>query len=376
MGGLTPAPKLRPFTSNAAVFQAWHSTFAKSHRPTTIQRYSTEIQTFMRAWDPVLVTTVPRHDIVRYIGEYEKVCCNYRPAPFNSSKERCAAGLDIKQCPLLTGKGTCPKYQGRPFTTTQSHLQTVNNLYDFLQAQGYLENNPAESAIKHWLETNSHAKVRHEARCFTDEELRRLIRAEKRPNVRFLFVLLAKSLVRIEEALSLTIDPRYFNLDEGWILIPQLGGKRSKSKGNHLIIIDDELRDYFVGYLKWRKSRAKPSAGNHLILNAYGRPATIKQYREIKMRWFDRAMLEVGINQPGRPRHENAGPHTFRHWGTQKMKDNRCDREMLELFRGCRLHGNMDVYLHMRIETPVQVGDKKRVEALRAEYLRYGPRIF
>lgn len=361
----------RRFTSNAEVFEAWHEHNQVRLRPITLRNYGYEIQKFMESWGNVLVTQIAASDFRNYLGQFSNVCQNLTRRNKAYGREQgdlkepwCAANMDLAGC-----GAACPKYGPMNVTAVMKHLNAVNTLYDFMVYSEIVDYNFVRDIRRVWIKGNSHRAKKTPKRVPTKEEVERLINKSPYLYRRVIYLLMAKTGLRISEVVHLSINPEFYRPRDGWIKIPEFGGKR---RGSRIVIVDAQLLSYLVKYERWRerklarlgKINSSIMETDRLFINHQGRPFQMKHGNSTfnrHMIWPD--AVRSDIMTEGAPRADRLTTHGFRHFFSDYMKKQRIGDFWWNTLRGDIPKGNERTYVHLGIED------------IRKVYLEYAPQF-
>lgn len=352
----------RRFQSNEQLFHAWERHEATRLRPVTRQHYAYEVQLFLDAWAPTLVTDIKAIDVRQYIRQFGERCQFFRRHSIQATQgPSCAKGQDLTRC----GPASCPLYNPLLAQTVEKHLQALTRLYDFLVHEEQLPFNFVRDVKRSWKGENRHRFRQTAPFVPTTEEVTRLINGTQPPNHKVIYAILAKTGIRIGEMLRLQLDPDHMNLDQGWMKIPEFPGKR---RGNRILIVDPELRSILRRYLEWRDRKvAKDEAGqpvtNRILVTAAGRPYKDGHETSIVVHMFRPDAIRLGICRAGADRPNRLNPHGLRHYFSNEIKRNEIDPYWWNVLRGDIPKGNEKRYIHPELAQ------------VKAKYLQYAPTL-
>ncbi len=356
----------RPFVDNGEAVDAWDDWARKRLKERTREQYGSQIQLFLDAFGDILVTDLGVDDVRHYLDKYEAHgCTHFKPARLSNQQDRCAASCPLETCPVLHAYGVCVKQQPREPGTTLHHLNALHHFFRFLKAQRQIPENPIPDIRREWQAENAHRMRPRAQRTYSKLEVKAMLRAGLPPYVKFLFVLLLKTGLRISEALALRTDPDLLNVSEGWLRVPCIGEKRCGGQTpctgtkNHFVVIDAELDFHLRKYLRWRKNQLKTIGDTTQLL--VGPLTRTPSYNTVYRHWAKPAMAKLGIQIEGTATQRVF--HAFRHTFTTTIRSNGCDDGWTEVLRGCSPPGNLATYHHPSVE------DIQRV------YAQWGPRL-
>ncbi len=349
MAQITDENPAAPLTTNEEIWACWRDYHATRLQPITHQHYGYEIQAFLSAWPGVLVSKLAARDLWAYIGIYSQRCRHFRRQGFPIKN---GAACDKKQDLTKCGKDSCTFYEAVLFHTVDKHLQAIVSLYDVLVRKEALSYNFVRDVKRAWVKENQHLKRKPPKRVLTKAEINLLVHRSHRLNRKILYAILAKTGVRIREALLLRCDAEHMNLAEGWLKVPYYKGKR---RGNRILIIDDELRAILVAYLEWRErwvrrdAQGKPTH-DRLIISHRGIGFDPDQEMVVLAKVVRPDCVRLKIMKGDEPRHNRITPHSFRHFFSDEIKRNGIDPYWWNVLRGDVPRGNEQTYVHPSLE--------------------------
>lgn len=314
--------------------EAWLAYESTILRPTTLKGYENQVTLFINAWPDDEVWTLNAPDIWRYIELHQTKCGSYIPRALATGRAGCKKGLQPSNC-----NPDCPGYKAIGYGTMERHLNAIVRFYDYLLQNEIIHHNPIRDVRRRWANRNRHRRPEPSAQVASMEQVQALTDPRTPIQRRTLYATLAKTGLRISEAISLRIDPQLFNLDEGWMKIPDFGGKR---KGNRTIIIDKELRLILEKYLSWRKQLMSDysDAHDYLFITQQGNPLNPNDTQAYNRRWLKPDLKQLAPNTPP------ITLHAFRHYFSNHIKRAGIDSYWFHVLRGDKAQGTEAVYIH------------------------------
>jgi integrase len=235
------------FKDNETILLTWASEFEHRLRPSTLRAYAYEIRRFMETWGEVLVTSISGSQFRAYLRRFERLCKHLtrRNPPFGESREQhprwCLKDLPLAQC------GTaCPGYDPVSRDVIIHHLDALNCLFQYLGELEVVRNNWPREIRKSLANGRHRDKWSRAKHNLTRMEVQRLLNLAPHRQRRTIYAILAKTGIRYSELVHLTIDPSHYNPGEGWIRVPEFGGKRL---GNRLLVVDAILATILTHYM-------------------------------------------------------------------------------------------------------------------------------
>lgn len=362
--------ELQRFKSNDQILEAWARNAATRLADATLGHRRIEIRRFLEQWGTTLVTELSVVELRTYIEVYAGGCRNYRrggmtPPGRPVVGDRCTKDLDLAGCSFK-----CLGYEPVTAGTTDSHLQAIKDLYDYLVDLELLEFNLMEQAKRSWKRKNRHrlnrdAKKRHLNR----DELLALYRETTQWDLKISEAIGCKCGPRASEIARLRVDLPWMDPDLKWMRVPPAGGNNGKRKGNDLLVIDNELRRVLEPYLAWRKTKLERVHGdtgayNELVITYRGTPLPRTRAAEALDRKLEPLAIRLGLQRPDAERHEKVTSHCFRRFFSDALMQNGLYGTPLEVLRGDRPK-NQNEYRYGNFND----------ERIRALYEEYAPVI-
>lgn len=373
---LQQAAEAKPevLTSNKAIEDRWKASLAFDGRAQrTKDAYQRAVRLFLASWGEVLASKLTGPDIQAYLDRLV-IKCKFLcpPQSKDPSNALCHRGRPLATCPLLTGKtsgefSACSDYKPLDPNTVLARMHGVSALFNWLTDLGYIAFNPVERVLARYGKQHARElqarKESPQRRPLAREEVCLLI--ERSPiHLAALWAFLAKTGTRIHEAVKARITPELFDLIAGEIKVPRGGIQGNKRVGNHLLVVDDELRAILQTYLVWRAHKATLGhAEDYLFLNGAGRPWNPKCFQKLVNASLARQARRLGLTREGRKGiGEAITTHCFRGFFTTTCLDNDCPINWMLIMRGDRQPGALSSYNDFR-------------RNLRAKYELYAPKL-
>lgn len=352
-----------PWTSNEQIWREWSDRIERRGKPNTQRNLRVGTRPLFRMFDPVLVTDLNEDDMATFVATIEKKCSRL----LNGAKPKCrrSRDFDINACPFVTGNpvDTCPGYKPLQIGGTWAYICAINRLYDWLLVIGRVKMNPMlpvfhDFRSKHAAEFDDLVN-NPRRRALTLDDVRTLVLGSP-PNHAIGYLLAAKCYLRIHEVLLLTFDPRYCNIDEGWMIIPPAPpGEPRKRKGNSLIILDAEAR----AWLRWYRDTwwsAKVKRDEHgvpltqeVMLTTFGMPWGANAEGNFCQGALHKDAERLGLmTGQEEAREQRINTHCFRAFATTWSRDRKIPDVDLALVRGDKIPGAVGRYDHYRPRLP------------------------
>ncbi len=161
-----------------------------------------------------------------------------------------------------------------------------------------------------------------------------------------LMLLVYKTGMRRSELYNLTIDEDVIEMDNNKINIKE----RKGGKKGLYVFFDDECKNYLQAYLKIRKPKNPQEKA--LFLDSFGRKVSTPE------------TLASIVNDAAKASgYENVTLHSFRHFFTSHLNQNRCHPDIIRILRGDSEKSMVDYYTHWT------------EEQIKAEYLKCIPNL-
>lgn len=339
------------FRTKDEAFEAWIPVLISTLAATSARRYQIQASRFLRAWvdEP---WELEKEDIWRYIHEFSQGCSFFRTNVGKSQTKGCMKDLDLVGCSTK-----CRSYEPVRVQTVEAHLQAVSAFYRFLEQRNMVQVNVVEAIKRDWSRQMKHRRRSSARRIPTVDEIQILLKRSL-PQRAAVYAVMAKTGVRISEALALKVDSVHFE-PQKWFVLPQFYGKR---RGNRKLPIDAELWRLLEPYLEWRSEVMAANGEVHdmLFVKANGQAFSLGfdpsgYFSKCIKADQERLGLSDGSN------HFTA--HAFRHFFSDELVRNGCSDFFWHLLRGDVPRNNRDVYLH-----PTD-------DELRRHYLAHAPRL-
>ncbi len=279
----------------------------------------------------------------------------------------CWAKQDIAQCPLLLGAkpenyaNQCAGYQCLEPSAVLSYIGKLKGFYIWLVDQKAIPYTPVDAVFRRYKKRHSawfhKRRMRPQRRDWNMEIAKTLIQGV--PIQRgIMYALGAKCFLRLHEVVQLNVDPRFMNLEQGWMDIPsewEYGGKRL---GNSRIIIDDELRGLLIRYLDFREERIKRGADgkpltDKLVVTTFGHAWDPDSFRSAIRLQLRKDLVRLGL-MTGKEtkREQRLNFHGLRALATTAARDNGAPDSALQVMRGDKAVGSIDRYDSFQARLP------------------------
>jgi integrase/recombinase XerD len=232
--------------------------------------------------------------------------------------------------------------------TLKGYMSAVSSFYDFLIFEKEIQVNPVLPFRKRYLDRiKYHPEIRQ---LIGIEEMQDLVSSTRNIQERALIMVLAKTGIRRGEL----HDLRESDLDfvRKIIRVPQKA-KRS----NNIAFMDDELESALKEFLIWRQGKAKT---DWLWISTKGG----RIHKDAPGMILADLGRKLHLHQDNGPLDRKLTPHCFRHFFTSHLLRASMNPEYIKFLRGDS----------MRLES-WQIYNRIDLELVRAEYLRYIPKI-
>jgi integrase len=356
------AMRTGPPPSNDAIVAAWAANLKATKAQATHRNYTQRVHVFLGALGDEPLVKCDWDYMDSYVEDIlihgERGCSMYVARGLRQAAPHCRLGLALEGCRL-----DCPQRVPVDRGTIEAHLDALASLFGYIHQKRWISANVAAEYRKFWKHQNKFAQAKPAMRRFTVEEVERLLRLTRQPNRRTAFAIMALLGVRIEEAQRLRADPKHFNLDEGWIIVPFRPGQ--KRRGEDKLWMIEELQAWLHVYMQWRDrhiQRLPDGAPAHegLLITARGHHWT--NYNTLLDAWHEQ-LERVGILQGDEDATSTLVPHDLRHWMTTELENAGAGDYLKALFRGDKRAVISDEYTHLTDE------QKRR------KFLQYAPRV-
>lgn len=336
--------------------------------------YPVDIQVFIDSWGDHDVTRLGELDIENWVVRISSKCAKLQ----RGKQPICWAKQEIARCPLLTGakadqyRNLCPGYQELQPSAVLSYLRSLKAWYIWMVDQRAIQFSPVDPVFRRYKRRHRawfiKRRMRPDSKDWHMEDVKRLIEAS--PIQRgIMYALAAKCFLREHEVVNLTVDPRYFNLDEGWAEIPPDDSYGAKRTGNNRIILDDELQMLLRSrYMPLRQERLKHHADgtpvtDKLVVTTFGLAWHPNSFGGAIRQQMRKDLVHAGLmTGQERSRGERLIFHGLRALATTVTRDNGAPDSALQVMRGDRAVSSVDHYDRFLTRLPEL-------------YRNYGPRI-
>lgn len=351
--------QVRSFKTNQEIAEAWYEDSKIKLRPVTLKHYNYEVRRFCESWGDTLVTELTKMDFWDYMDQYGKLCRSLtrKAKPFTGDVESvdglwCLKKLDMADC-----GSACGKYDPLAVDSVGKHLTAVISLFDFMAKVDLISVNFTRDAVRSWKKENKHRKRVRPKRVLTKMEVELLINKCPYMHRRVFYLLMAKTGVRVSEAISLRMTPELYQPRKGWIKIPEFPGKR---RGNRVLIVDEQLLRYLTAYEIWRerKLRRLGKITDSLFISHRGEPYVDG---DTVNRGIEADALRNKIVEPNAPGQNRLTSHAFRHFFSDFIEKANIATNWWDVLRGDTPKGNRGTYVHLKPDN------------IRSVYLEYAP---
>jgi site-specific recombinase XerD len=232
------------------------------------------------------------------------------------------------------------KTRGLKVASQKRVFSSINAFYNYLVFEEYTIQNPVLSFRRRYL--NSKEFDSESRRLITIQEVLAILE-NTNSILQYAFIMfLAKTGLRIGEALSLTVDD--IDLEEMRIHVP-FKAKRSRN----IAYIDDELKEVLELYIEWRSQGWQRS--DKLFVNSRG--YALK--KELPNKWLAEIGTELKIHNSNGPLHKKITCHCFRHFFTTHLHRAGMNEEFIKWLRGDAINESWQIYNHI---DPEEVRDQ------------------
>lgn len=355
-----PDAPTEPWDTNAKVHDEWHKRIDRRGKPNTKRNLRVFSEPFFRSYESTLITTMNEEDCSRWVTSLEPKCSRL----MNGAEPQCRIKLDIAACPLLTNRTLtdCPGYRPLMVSGVWPYICAVNRLYDWLLELGRVKMNPMLPVMRDY-------RYRHKStfqalenlprrRPLELQEVRDLV-LRSPPHHAIAYLLAGKCFLRIHEVFLLSFEPRYCNLDEGWMIIPPVGpDEPRKREGNPDIILDAEARAWLRWYKRswWdvhvRRDHDGKALTQNVALTHYGLPWGANAEGNFCKALHEHATRAGLMTGEETEREERVNTHCFRAFATTWARGTKVDPLDLKLLRGDKVPGAAGVYDNYRPRLP------------------------
>jgi integrase len=328
------------YKDNQEALDAWFEADASNLRPTTLNKYRSAIERFVRDWGDVPVWTLRKRDLWQYVQNVQLLCRFYQGTSANGRKPNCIQNQNLDQC-----GPACVAFKALRQLSVRNTLCAVIRFYDHLADMEVIEHNVMRDVARQWVRKTPKevGRIRQPA---TLEQVKRLTGMGVPIQRRAVYAVLAKTGVRIGEAANIRIDSEHFNLEEGWLKLPSEG--YAKRKGNRYVVIDSELQPVLREYLEWREVKARQLNISHdyLFIVQTGRNLRTITGGPGNTGWVRPDLKRTGAVGEG----PDITFHSFRHYFSDTIKRNGIDSYWFHVLRGDVVRGTEGVYIHPTVD--------------------------
>lgn len=316
-----PDRRREPWTRPEQPWKAWQVQVARRGKPNTKRNLITYPNVLYRMYPDHLLTDLNEDDMRTFVDTIGSKCSRL----MNGENPSCIRGLDITTCPIMHGRSptTCNQYAALRIQSVWSYITPINQMYEWFRKQNRLPNgfNPMLPVMQDY-------RHRHRAefdeltrdpnrRNLTLKEIQTLVKGSA-PNHAVVYFMATKFFERIHEALRMSFEDRYCNLEEGWMILPAGGpDEPHKRKGNHDVILDMEAKHYLRTYRDtWWKRKVKRiddvPVTHRVALTNRGLPFADNAEGNFNRQCLQKDAKRLGLMTGDEERGETITTHAFR----------------------------------------------------------------
>lgn len=217
--------------------------------------------------------------------------------------------------------------------TIENYFAAINALYDYLQYEGHIDNNPIIPFRKRYL--NSYKDEQIERQVPDIEKMSRFINSIPKIRDKAIVILLAKTGIRRGELISIDIDD--IDWEEYSIEL-----KKKAKRSNRIVFFDHETARILK---RWLNVREEWNGGSKaLFIGEHGDRLKRHGVYEAVTKWAE----QVGLHNPdSESLTDSFSPHCLRHWFTTWMRRQGMEREFIQELRGDKRGAAIDIYDHI-----------------------------
>lgn len=319
---------------NREAFHRWHRYASTRYVQQTLKCYSYSVEKFLDYWQDRDLGDLKETDVWKWVDHLQTECRHRQYSGLMHNEGwMCHKGHYSKEdaLPVFCNQANCAEFEPPHPSAVGAHLKAVVSFYRYLKRRGYVEENPVEVVMQDFARDFPERKHLDKRRQVTLDEVKTLVNGTAHPRNKFLYALLAKTGIRIGEALALTTgdvdaENRRIHIKSH----PKRGGKC-------VAFIDRELLEIYLRFTDWWSS--------HVKRNAAGKPATdVLFVSELTGEPLHPASINKYVirNDVERldlcdwdgPKNERITPHCFRHFFTGILLQQGCQEFYIKHLRG------------------------------------------
>lgn len=238
------------------------------------------------------------------------------------------------------------------YNTLKNYFSALSNLYDFLEYEGVIEDNPVPSIRSRYVRRFKDNDDDQARKLISVEEMAKLINSILDARDKAILTLLAKTGIRRNELIKLDVN----SVD---LIGQSVKLKPTPKRKNRVVFFDDETALILHRWLRARETR-NPKGCEALFINSQGdRLSRNGVYLAVT-----EPAKRLGLHNPDSDSLEDHfSPHCCRHWFTTHLRRAGMPREFIQELRGDVRKEAVDIYDHI---------DKKE---LRESYLAHIPQL-
>lgn len=224
---------------------------------------------------------------------------------------------------------------GAAKSTIKTYFSSLHAYYDYLEYNGFIDNNPIPKFRRRYLKHIRKAKGPDNTRQLVSiRQMAELVYSIEDPLERAILTVLAKTGVRRGELITMDLDD--LDLSAGTIYL-----KPTAKRANQIVFIDQETIDILQVYLDNR-----PDKGPALFIKKTQRQHT-RIHRNFVYKVVCSNAEKIGLHDPAGPLIKKFTPHCCRHWFTTNLRRAGMSREFRQALRGDMVKDAVDIYDHI-----------------------------
>lgn len=333
----------RASAQNRIDFENWRRYASTRYVGHTLDLYSYSIAKFLAYWGERRLAELDEPGVWKWVDVLQTECRHLQRSGLSHNEgflchKKVFARAEAP--PAACGYQVCKLFQPLHPIAVAGHLKAVASFYSFLQRRGYVAVNPFKAVLQDYAKEYPDRKFMGKRRQPTLQEVVRLINGTSNPRNKFLYALLAKTGLRISEALALTVED--VNLQARTIRVhphPKRGGKC-------VAFVDKELLEIYLRYGEWRELHVKRTDGKPLteaLIISESTGLALGEGR-VNSYIFKNDIERLGLADWAAGKESRITPHCLRHFFVGVLLRSGCSEFYIKHLRGDRINDVIGVY--------------------------------
>lgn len=336
-----------PWITQTDEWRSWKARINRRGKPNTKRNLRMFTRALFRMYPDHLVSKLNEDDMRNFVDAISQKCARL----LNGYDPSCRVGIGILHCPFMHGMDPtgCPKYQPLRIGGTWSYITSINQMYEWMREEQRITTNPMLPVMRdfrdrHRAEFDELANDPNRRDLTMDEV--RLLAKNSPPNHAVVYFMAAKFFLRIHEALRMSFDPKYCNLEEGYMIIPAgLPNEPHKRKGNHRVSLDREAKTYLQAYHDtwWKANVACRADGTPVTqvvaITTFGTPWGVNGEGNFNKAALQADAERLKIMTGKEERGERVTTHAFRALACTEARSKGCPQIDEMILRGDKVGG-------------------------------------